>query len=97
LILYKHTGNHTVHGACHAIQSSVVIANTVAVLEDVVLLLDDEIDERRRDPNELPTEALQLKDTADSVRVVIPKLQVAQSLWAATETLQPDLWLTDSD
>lgn len=87
--------------ACERRVSSLIVksvrSRSITVLEDIVLLLDDEIDERTRDPNELAPEALQLKDTADSVRCVNPKLQAAQISLAATDTLQPDLWLTDSD
>jgi hypothetical protein len=58
---------------------------------------DEEIDERMRDRDLPEAEALQLKDTAGSFRNVIPKLQSAQLWFATTDTLQPDLWLTDSD
>lgn len=77
--------------------SSEVIAKTVEVLENVVLLLDDEIDERTQDPNQVPDDALPFKDALDCIRAAIPKLQAARVSMVATETLQPDLWLTDGE
>jgi hypothetical protein len=78
--------------AAMPILPSEVIAQTVQVLEEVCLLLDDEIDETRRDPNELPDKALKLADALQAVHQLIPKLQMAKEAMVASNSMQTSLW-----
>lgn len=65
------------------IPSSEVIARTVAVLEEICILLDEEIDERTHDPIVLPADALKCKDAQNAVQVAIAKLLAAGAALSA--------------
>lgn len=73
--------------AMHILPSE-VIAQTIRVLEDVCLLLDDEIVERSGDRCGLPDDALKCASALEAVRTAIPRLRVAEAALAASDRSQ---------
>jgi hypothetical protein len=67
---------------------SEVIAQTIRVLEEVCLLLDDEIVERTGDRCGLTDDALKCASALEAVRTAIPKLRVAGAALAASDPSQ---------
>ena len=73
---------------------SEVIAQTLRVLEDVCLLLDDEIVERTGDGGAPTDDALKCASALEAVRTALPKLRIAGAALAASdqsESRQVDL------
>ena len=64
---------------------SEVIAQTIRVLEDVCLLLDDEIVECTGDRCALTADALKCASALEAVRTSIPKLRIAGAALAASD------------
>jgi hypothetical protein len=67
------------------IPPSDVIAQTIRVLEEVCLLLDDEIVERTGDRCGLTDDALKCASALEAVRTAIPKLRVAAAALAESD------------
>lgn len=74
-----------------------VITQTMSLLEDVCLLLDDEIDERTLEPAWIPDDAFAFKDALDTLRAVIPKLERAKEAMIRSNKMQSNLQLVPPD